>query len=496
MSQPTGPQHKTAQTKPTPEEIGFTFNSKGKISDFNPIHFCRYVCQIMTLIFSPQQIFYQYKRGVFRMKTETELKARLYQLMNRVAPDSWRVTFENQYIRALQNQVYSAKGMNPRKHILNLENTMLDVNTLKTYKHDPLFASTIRLPYAYDPKAQCPRFQQYLSEVFEGDPQRIAIAEEILGYCLTLETRAHKAFLLFGGGSNGKSIFCEVLRQLCGEENVSSVSLNELGNSFARLDLVDKTVNLVTETEVNGASFNTEFFKSLVSGDAIRAEVKHGASFTFKPSVKLVAAMNSLPFTKDQTFGLSRRLLILPFQRQFETGQDGNQTGVSENKADVGLLEKLLSELPGIFNLALKGLKRLRANDFRFTQSDKVDAELRDYTETINPLATFVDEMIVKAEKTSRIRNKTLCRVFAEWCADRGHKRTAEISDIRFHTLLKSALRNKLIQFDTEKSGGERYLTGIDLSRAATQTMEKVPEFRPSKVKKTLSAANELEDLL
>ena len=493
MSQPT---RTPPKPKPTPEEIGFTLNDKGQVTGFNPNAFCRHITTKLTLIFSPQQIFYQYKNGVFLMKTETELKARLYRLMNRVLPDSWRVSYETQYIRALQNEVYSAKGMNPYKHILNLENAMLDIDTLQTLNHDPAFASTIRLPFAYDSKAKCPRFQQFLHEVFEGDPQRIAIAEEILGYCLTLETKAHKAFLLYGGGSNGKSIFCEVLRQLCGEANVSGVSLNELGNSFARLDLVDKTVNLVTETESNGAGFNTEFFKTLVSGDALRVEVKHGASFTIKPTVKLVAAMNSLPRTNDQTFGLSRRLLILPFQRQFETRKNSNSAETNENIADVDLLEKLLSELPGIFNLALKGLKRLRANDFRFTQSEKVDAELRDFTETINPLGTFVDEMIVKAGTESRIRNKTLCRVFAEWCVDRGHKKTAEISDIRFHTLLKSALRNKRIPFGTEKSGGERYLTGIDLSRAATETMEQIPECRPSKVKKTLSAANELEDLL
>ncbi len=42
--------------------------------------------------------------------------------------------------------------------------------------------------------------------MFEGDKERISKAIEWLGYCLSTETKAQKALILFGGGGNGHSI--------------------------------------------------------------------------------------------------------------------------------------------------------------------------------------------------------------------------------------------------------------------------------------------------
>lgn len=138
------------------------------------------------------------------------------------------------------------------------------------------------------------------------------------------------------------------------------LSLSDLESSFKRLSLVGKTVNLVTENETGRKGFNTGIFKQIVSGDTVTAEVKHGDIFTFQPKCKMVFAMNSLPHTTDKSKGLYRRLVILPFDVTF--------SGENDNKM---LEEELRQELDGILAFALKGLKRLRANNFEFTQSEK-----------------------------------------------------------------------------------------------------------------------------
>jgi len=471
---------KKSSSRVEPDDVGFIFGD-GQVVGLNPSPFARYFAKRLTLCFSSEELFYRYKAGVFLLLKEAAVKSELYSAINGVVADSWRPSFENGCMQALRNLTYSAEPMNSRKNLINLNNCMLDINTLETVAHDPRFRSTVRIPLTYDPAAECPRFEKYLEEVFEGDHQRIAIAEEILGYCLTTQTRAQKAFLLVGSGLNGKSVFCEILRQLCGQENVSGVSLGEMKNSFARLDLVNKTVNLVTETEVSGSSFNTEFFKSIVAGDAIRVEVKHGPSFTVTPTVKIVAAMNALPFAKDQSYGLMRRLLILPFERQF-TGKEVN----------VNLVDELKGELAGIFNLAIRGLQRLRAQEYRFTQSSKVDAALAEYRESISPISTFVDEIIEQGDALHRERNRTIWRLFEAWCKDRGHNKIAEMTENRFHGLLKNALRDKKIDFRSEKSGGERFLSGVALSIQGKTELRLVPGYGPAKTER-VSANVDLE---
>ena len=468
----------------SPTDVGFVFDLQNRVIGLNPNMFARYITTRFKLCYSPQKLMYEYTdEGVFQRVDEEALKSKLYKIVNKFVKDSWRETFENAYIKALKNEVYSSEEMNSQRNLLNLENFMLNIDTMEWYEHDPQYRSSIRIPVEYDPKAKCPMFKKFLQEIFENDKQLIAITEEIIGYCMTTETKAQKAILLYGTGGNGKSILCYIINKICGTANVSAVSLNELGNPFARLDLVGKTVNLVTETEVKGVSFNTELFKAIVAGDEIRAEIKGGATVKFRSTVKIVAAMNSLPFAKDQSYGLSRRLLILPFERQF-TGDE----------IDVDLQDKLEQELPGIFNLALRGLERLRRQKYRFTESSKVTENLLEYQESISPITVFVDEILLQGSTVSRVSNKMIRRLFGVWCLERGHKRIAEMSDTRFHILLKHTLRDKRIAFTSEKTGGERYLKGIELNKNGQETLETIPEYRPSKLK-TVTEADD-SDLL
>jgi putative DNA primase/helicase len=49
---------------------------------------------------------------------------------------------------------------------LTLQNGLYDLNVGDMVDHTPNIFTTNLLPYSYDPEAQCPRFLQYLDEVF------------------------------------------------------------------------------------------------------------------------------------------------------------------------------------------------------------------------------------------------------------------------------------------------------------------------------------------
>ena len=73
------------------------------------------------------------------------------------------------------------------------------------------------------------------------DKQLIMRVQEMMGYCLSPDTKAQAFFILYSEGSSGKSVLCSIMRELAGgAENVSSVTLANLDKNFQRSQLTVK----------------------------------------------------------------------------------------------------------------------------------------------------------------------------------------------------------------------------------------------------------------
>ena len=76
--------------------------------------------------------------------------------------------------------------LNPATNFINLENGLLDLSTFTLMPHSKIFASLVQLPFDYDPEAKCPRFQEFLRQVFREDEELISLA--LLARKLALNT--------------------------------------------------------------------------------------------------------------------------------------------------------------------------------------------------------------------------------------------------------------------------------------------------------------------
>jgi P4 family phage/plasmid primase-like protien len=437
------------------EDIGFQFYAKnGKLAGINGNIFARHLLQQLDLLYvSSGQNYYMYEKGIWIYVDYNNLSRKLREILHSLLPDIWTSNLEASYMEALKVEAPRVESLDSDKGYINLENGMLSLNDFQLIPHDKSYYSSIRVPIIYNSTASCPQFMRFLSDIFEGDKDRIALIGEVLGYCITAENQAHKAILFFGRGSNGKSVLADVLANLCGIENVSSVPLQELDNAFARYELVDKLVNLATENEVSKDGLNTQYFKSIVSGDPIRVEKKYEQGFTYKPFCKLVFALNNLPYSRDKSFGFERRLLIVPFNRTF-----------SKDERDPRLIDKLKMELPGILNFALEGLKRLRKNNYEFSSSKAVDEAVEEYTETLNPLRRFVLEKIVSTKsQLDKVSHQSLVIAYDTWCMENGHSSGQTGSSRAFIKNIKDTLKDNNIPFDKTKGGNKRYITHIKI---------------------------------
>lgn len=205
---------------------------------------------------------------------------------------------------------------------------------------------TTQIPVEWDADAQCPQFERFLLDVFDGTPdqhERIQCLLECMGYTLMAHCRYEVMVMLVGNGANGKSVLLSVLEELVGSRNVSGVQPSQMDRTFQRSHLHLKLANIVTEVK-EGEIMADNAVKAIVSGETCTVERKLQHPFDMKPFATLWMGTNHMPHTRDCSDGFFRRAVVLDFPNQFKP---------ELNNCDPYLRDKLNRELPGILALCL-----------------------------------------------------------------------------------------------------------------------------------------------
>ncbi len=211
----------------------------------------------------------------------------------------------------------------------------------------PKWFSTTCFPFSFDVKAECPKWEAFLSEVLPDDDSRLLL-QQVFGYLLKADTSLQKFFIFEGKGGNGKGVVTSLLTSLLGADNVSSVALEQFGERFALAPTIGKLVNIVHELDKPGALAEGTL-KSFVAGDRITIDLKHRLPVTTKATARLLITTNEWPEFRDRSDGITRRLIPLRFPVQ-----------IAPEKMNPALSRELEAELPGILNWALDGLRSLK----------------------------------------------------------------------------------------------------------------------------------------
>lgn len=263
------------------------------------------------------------------------------------------------------------------------------------------------LPVEYQEDAVPDRFNDFLFDVLH--PDDVSVMWELIGYCLYRGYPFQKAALFLGDGANGKSTLLNALREFLGDDNISSVELQDLAdNRFAAADMEGKLANIAADLS-NSELEQTGTFKELTGGDKIRAERKYESSFQFENTATLLFSANQAPAADDETYAYERRWLYFDYPNTF-SGEDA----VPQRD----LLEQFREEHAGILNMAIESFRDLWARGgFEETvyQREHDDAHDR----ATNPAHTFATDQIVEAEDDVLRRNDAM-DAFREWCEDTG----------------------------------------------------------------------------
>lgn len=342
-----------------------------------------------------------------------------------------------------------------RSSYVSLENGIVDINAVVANRDDylipnsPKWWSMVSLPYAFDPKATCPRWDDFLEFNLEMDPERIKIVQEWAGYLLLSTTDEQKFMILEGEGKNGKSVFIAGLTAMLGEENVSNVSLENFGDRFQLTTTIGKLLNAAGDSgDIDKAAEG--ILKSFTSGDRMYFDRKGISGLNCVPTARLMVACNNRPRFSDRSDGIYRRMLPIPWR--VEVPSERRVKGM-----DKVTWWQRSGELPGIFRWALVGLARLRAQN-GFTESAVSNETLADYQAEMNPARAFLEETCRPCSSTVTM-SRELYEQYAKWCAVNGHNRP--LSERHFGREVK---RRFPLSVRKRETTGTRawYYTGID----------------------------------
>lgn len=306
--------------------------------------------------------------------------------------------------------------------LINLLNGTLqiDQNGFRLREHRQEDFLHYILNFEYDPKAECPKFEQYLERVQPDSSTRDILAEYV-GYVFTRHLKLEKLLLLYGGGANGKSVFFDIINALLGKENISNYSLKNLGEEHNRAQIVNKLLNYGSEIRGN---IDLDVLKQMASGEPVQARLKYGNSFITDRYAKLAFNCNELPAKVEHNEAYFRRFLIIPFE-----------VTIPKEERDPELAPSIIAkELPGVLNWVLVGLNRLLRSQ-SFSSSEKVDAALRTYRTESDSVALFLEEEGYEPSEDGIISLKKIFCEYGTFCFENNYKK---VSNKKFRKRLET----------------------------------------------------------
>jgi P4 family phage/plasmid primase-like protien len=243
--------------------------------------------------------------------------------------------------------------------------------------------------------------EKFFSEVMDGDD--IQTAWQIMGLCCTCDNSFQKAIILQGAGGSGKSTLLNLITALVGRENISNLSLQQIEEKFATIQLLGKLCNICGDLESTPMK-STATFKKITGGDALTDSFKGKNLVSFVPFARLIFSANTIPLNlEEKSNAFFRRLIIIKCPHVFEN-------------PDVGMDAKLRSEMPYIINKSMDALRGLYA-DGHIHESETSKAAVAELYEDSDTVKAFFNHHIVSC-KGAGIRTTDLYDGYKDFCKD------------------------------------------------------------------------------
>ena len=294
----------------------------------------------------------------------------------------------------------------------------------------------------YDPSANDENVINFINWFCQNDKELIGLFEEILGHILMTEKFPHHIFFFIGNtGNNGKSTMLNMIENWTNNLH-STVALEQFEKPENIALLIDKLVNCGDDIKASMIE-DSRAMKTITSGNKILCRPLYVNPFEFRPSATLIFTCNEIPFFKDKSGGVARRVVCFPCDAQVEDG-----------KRDMDMDYKLSTDSAKstLLNLALNGLKRIYDNHGQLTKVDAVTQATEKYLLESDNIAMFFEENDING-MCDDLANNTFTKlyvIYTEYCKESG-----------YYAVSKKKFSNRLSEFGYETYKGAGNTTRV-----------------------------------
>ena len=353
-----------------------------------------------------QRLSKEYARMGARQKALGESIEWLLKLASRLEGTNKRGTM---LLAARHKVVVHHSDLDKGHFLLNASNGTVDLSTGKLRPHTRADLLTHDVEIPFNPAAVAPVWLQFLESTFAGDAELIAFVQRAVGYSLTGDVREQIMFILTGVGSNGKSVFLNILRKLLSALAIQAapdllmVKRSEQ-HPTDQADLFGKRLVVCQETG-EGRRFNETLVKQLTGGDGIRARRMREDFWEFNPTHKLWLSTNHKPEIRGTDHAIWRRIRLIPFNVKF--------TDDGPARKDPDMERKLTAELPGILAWAITGCTVWQRDGLK-SPAAVADAT-ENYRAEMDVLAAWLTDCCIVG-KRYEAKASDLYASYCQWC--------------------------------------------------------------------------------
>lgn len=260
-------------------------------------------------------------------------------------------------------------------------------NQLETFSPDYVYMTKISVNYnvhAQNPTLQNPDGTHWDVDDWLKDlsvsPDVNELLWQVIAASLQPNRGMNKSIWFYSDkGNNGKGTVGQLIKNLLGKGNYSSLPVADFNHEFKKKDLIKAIANIADENDVDQYIDSIRDYKASVTGDDIIINQKHKDPVTIQFKGLNIQMMNGLPKTKDKSGSFYRRLIIVPFIKSFTN--NGEKSYIKDDYIHQNdVLEYVL-------------FKALSLEFDEFIEPDESTYLLEQYKEKNNPVLDFWNEL-------------------------------------------------------------------------------------------------------
>jgi putative DNA primase/helicase len=377
--------------------------------------------------------FYGYENGRYLKLDPEQIKTTISRFIDQrvelrsgkdtEAPTSWHV---RETFAALREQVmldpefrppcWIGEGQPPWNdaRVLVCRNCILDPLTDESYEHTPFWFSFSTVAVHYDPQATCNLWDEFLRQLWDDDQESKDCLAEFQSATVMQEVRFQKIPALKGPKRAGKGVTMEVTAAILGQERVARIGISDLIADFGLAGIIGKSAVFIGDARIGNNRDTAKAIERLLKlsgGDRPSIPRKFLPNYEGPLDCIFWFSFNILPSMQDgdASGALPNRFQFLRYRKSFFGEEDAH------------LIEKLTTELDGIFLSVLKGWKRLQERGHYFTPEAATGTAYQN-VELNTALSDVIEECYLLhpeavSDKDPRaVGGDPLFEKYADWC--------------------------------------------------------------------------------